>query len=147
MQISETTPLGSKILAETLPLILMIDDADSDIELMQEALRSCGIGVRMVAASTTREALGALRLLASNVMPRLIILDLGLPGQRGDVILGEFVVNPAWKDIPILVLTGSERETDRIQSLARGAKEYVVKPDGFSGYQELAQHLRTYLQD
>jgi len=145
MHITETTPLGSKALSDTLPLILMIDDAESDIELLQEALRSCQIAVRFIAAADALQAFSALRLLSAAVIPALIIIDLGLPVQRGDVILTEIAVNPSFKDIPTLVLTGSERETDRIQALARGAREYVIKPGTFEGYQALAMHIKRYL--
>ena len=145
MHITETTPFGSRALSDTLPLILMIDDAENDIELLQEALRSCQIAVRFIAAANAIQAFSALRLLSSAVSPALIILDLGLPVQRGDVILSELAVNPSLKDVPTLVLTGSERETDRIQALARGAREYVIKPSTFEGYQALALHIKRYL--
>jgi CheY-like chemotaxis protein len=145
MHITDTTPLGVKHLNPQLPLVLMVDDDPGDVHLLREALREGDVHVRLLAASDATQAMGALRLAPQQGAPRLIILDLGLPGIRGDRLLSAFGANTPWAAVPKVVLTGSVRPVDREESIALGAAAYFVKPPAFQGYLELVGELRKYL--
>ena len=72
--------------------------------------------------------------------PDIVLLDLGLPD--GD---GKDVIRRAreWSDVPIIVLSARERETEKIESLDLGADDYVNKPFNVG---ELLARMRTALR-
>ena len=84
-------------------------------------------------AATGREALRC----ATERLPDLVILDLGLPDIDGiEVIHGL----RGWTEVPILVLSGRPGSTDKVQALDAGADDYVTKPFGMD---ELLARLRA----
>src|SRR6202166_5471978 len=72
--------------------------------------------------------------------PDMVLLDLGLPD--GD---GKDVIKRAreWSDVPIIVLSARERETEKIEALDLGADDYINKPFGVG---ELLARMRTALR-
>jgi len=60
--------------------------------------------------------------------PDILLLDLNIPGRDGFEVCEAIRANPAWKRIPILVLTGKDRDADRSKALALGADDYLTKP-------------------
>src|SRR5207245_8359535 len=90
----------------------------------------------MTTAGTVAEALKRIAAEA----PDLVLLDLGLPD--GD---GKDVIRRArqWSDLPIIVLSARERETEKIEALDLGADDYVNKPFNVG---ELMARMRTALR-
>ena len=77
---------------------------------------------------------------ATKRRPDLVILDLGLPGIDGvDVLWGL----RGWTDVPIIVLTVRDRESDKVVALDAGADDYITKP--FS-LEELTARVRARLR-
>jgi CheY-like chemotaxis protein len=144
MHITETTPTGTQRLSQ-LPLVLLVDDDPADARLVREALREREVHVRLMTARDAAQAFGALRLVPTNSLPRLIICDLGLPGIRGTFVLREFAAHAGWNAVPKVMLTSSEREFDRAEALAFGAAAYFVKPRDLDGYLRLADELKKFL--
>jgi DNA-binding response OmpR family regulator len=70
----------------------------------------------------------------------LVLLDLGLPDVDGMVLCGEL---RARSDVPIIVVTAREAESDRVRALDFGADDYVAKPFGFD---ELLARMRAVLR-
>lgn len=60
--------------------------------------------------------------------PKLVLLDIGLPGMNGIKLLQHIRTRPLWKKTPILMLTGSTDVEDVKVSLSAGANDYIVKP-------------------
>jgi CheY-like chemotaxis protein len=145
MHITETTPLGVRSQHPQLPLVLLVDDNPGDIQLLREAFREGEVHVRLMAAHDATQAFGALRLLPPQGAPRLIILDLGLPGIHGSRLLHEFGAHTPWGTVPKVVLTASSRAADREESIALGAAAFFVKPPRLAGYLELVGELKRYL--
>lgn len=65
---------------------------------------------------------------ASGVIPALVILDVMLPYVNGFELLALIRKSPAWKDVPVLMLTAKSREGDIVRALDEGASDYVTKP-------------------
>ena len=60
--------------------------------------------------------------------PDLILMDVVMPGMSGFQATRKLMRNPDTRDIPILMLTTKDQESDRAWGLRNGAREYFVKP-------------------
>ncbi len=76
--------------------------------------------------------------------PRLVILDLKLPRVSGLEVLRRLKASPRTKRIPIVVMTSSQEESDRIKSYDLGADGYVVKPVDFEDFMKAVDHLGLF---
>jgi two-component system KDP operon response regulator KdpE len=114
--------------------VLVVDDEAAILRFLKPALEANGYD--MVSAGTVAEAT---KLIAAE-SPDIVLLDLGLPD--GD---GKEVIKRAreWSDVPIIVLSARERETEKIESLDLGADDYVNKPFNVG---ELLARMRTALR-
>ncbi len=114
--------------------VLVVDDEAAILRFLKPALEANGY--EMTSAGTVAEALK--RIAAES--PDVVLLDLGLPD--GD---GKDVIRRAreWSDLPIIVLSARERETEKIEALDLGADDYVNKPFNVG---ELMARMRTALR-
>ncbi len=116
------------------PQLLLVEDEESIGTLVRAYLEQSGFRVEWVRSG--EEAL----LNLDKVNPRLVLLDIGLPGQDGfDVCRGIRARSP----VPILMLTARDEEADRVVGLEIGADDYVTKP--FSP-RELAARVKAVLR-
>jgi two-component system KDP operon response regulator KdpE len=99
--------------------ILVIDDEPSDVTLIQMILGQQGY--RCLGASSGMEGIRT----ATASEPNLVILDLGLPDLNG-VEVARTIREQSM--VPIIVLSVSSREQDKISALDGGANDYVMKP-------------------
>jgi len=67
-------------------------------------------------------------LINSMIPPKLVLLDIGLPGMNGIKLLKHIKTREFLKKTPILMLTGSTDSDDVRNALGSGAKDYIVKP-------------------
>jgi two-component system KDP operon response regulator KdpE len=113
---------------------LVIDDEVAILRFLKPALEANNYD--MTSAGTVAEGLKRIAAEA----PDIVLLDLGLPD--GD---GKDVIRRAreWSDIPIVVLSARERETEKIEALDLGADDYVNKPFNVG---ELLARMRTALR-
>ena len=114
--------------------VLVVDDEAAILRFLKPALEANGYD--MTSAGTVAEALK--RTAAES--PDIVLLDLGLPD--GD---GKDVIRQArqWSDLPIIVLSARERETEKIEALDLGADDYVNKPFNVG---ELMARMRAALR-
>lgn len=114
--------------------VLVVDDEAAILRFLKPALEANGY--EMTSADSVAEAT---KRIAAN-SPDIVLLDLGLPD--GD---GKDVIRRAreWSDVPIIVLSARERETEKIESLDLGADDYVNKPFNVG---ELLARMRTALR-
>ena len=114
--------------------LLLVEDEESIGSLVRAYLEQTGYRVAWVRSG--EEALSTLEILR----PRLVILDIGLPGADGfDVCRGI----RSRSDVPIVMLTARDEEADRVAGLEVGADDYVSKP--FSP-RELAARVNAVLR-
>ncbi|MGK2956043.1 MAG: response regulator transcription factor [Solirubrobacterales bacterium] len=116
------------------PRVLFVEDEDSISEPFTRSLEKAGF--ETVNAKTASSALQ----LFEETSPDLILLDLSLPDGDGRDVCVEI---RGHSDVPILMLTASGTETDRVVGLELGADDYVVKP--FSS-REVISRIRAILR-
>jgi DNA-binding response OmpR family regulator len=116
------------------PQLLLVEDEESIGTLISAYLEKSGYRVAWVRSG--EDALASL----DRVRPRMVILDIGLPGQDGfDVCRGI----RARSTVPIVMVTARDEEIDRVAGLEVGADDYVTKP--FSP-RELAARIKAVLR-
>ena len=108
-----------------LPLIVVADDDTDDQELLAEALRETGYSFKLETVEDGDELVQALE---GGLSPSLIILDLHMPRMHGLVALEKIRANPAFRRIPIIVMTTSWSEEDIERAYDLGAQSFVIKP-------------------
>ena len=114
--------------------ILIVDDEPKIVRLVSDYLEAAGFGV--LAAGSGEEALMRVR----TERPDLVVLDLGLPGLDGLDVTRTLRRDG---ELPVIMLTARDDETDRIIGLELGADDYVTKP--FSP-RELVARVRAVLR-
>lgn len=114
--------------------ILVVDDEAQIRKFLDISLRAEGYQVLL--ASTAEEGLA----LAATQTPDLVILDIGLPDREGYDVLADL---RQWTQVPVLMLSVRNAETDKVKALDAGANDYVTKPFGI---QELMARLRALLR-
>ncbi|MDR2500954.1 MAG: response regulator transcription factor [Treponema sp.] len=77
-------------------------------------------------------------------LPRLVILDIMLPGEDGLSILKRLRANPSTRKLPVLMLTAKDSEYDTVLGLESGADDYLSKPG--TGMMELAARVKSLLR-
>lgn len=102
--------------------ILIVDDNPTNLKLARVLLTSEGYTVRV--ASEAEEALAVLR----TFRPRLILMDLQLPGMDGLELTRRLKADPETRDILIIALTAYAMKGDDERAQAEGCDGYVTKP-------------------
>ena len=102
--------------------ILIVDDNPQNLKLARVLLSGEGYEVR-----TATDAESALELLAT-FHPRLILMDIQLPGMDGLELTRRLKADPARRDIVIIALTAYAMKGDDVKALAAGCDDYVPKP-------------------
>lgn len=115
--------------------ILIVDDEIQIRKLLEIALDSNGY--KTIFAVNGKEGIA----LAANHQPDLIILDLGLPDEDGQIVLKRL---REWYKKPILILTVKNTEEEIVKALDNGANDYLAKP---FRTQELLARIRTALRN
>lgn len=117
--------------------ILIVDEEASYRELLREAFRE---SYDVLETESCKEAFS----LVSLNMPELIIIDLGMPDNKGVMLCEELKEDSDTREIPVIVMTSSTQKDDILLGLDAGASDYITKP--FSIPEVLARvesHLRT----
>lgn len=133
--------------------ILLVEDSDADYEAMIRALRKTGPLRPLYRCADGDEALDYLHRrgryadVARSPRPRLILLDLNLPGTDGHEVLRAIKGDAALRHLPVIVLSTSSAERDIAACYAEGANSYIVKPVGFDNLLRTVQHLADYWFD
>lgn len=102
--------------------ILLVDDSKTELHVLSELLTKRGYTVRT--AENGEEAVKRL----SEERPDLILMDVVMPGQNGFQLTRAITRDPQYSDIPVIICSSKNQETDRVWGLRQGAKDYVVKP-------------------
>lgn len=113
---------------------LVVDDEAAILRFLKPALEANGY--EMSSAATVAEAV---KRIAADA-PDIVLLDLGLADGDGKDVIRKV---RAWSDVPIIVLSARDRETEKIDSLDLGADDYVNKPFNVG---ELMARMRAALR-
>jgi two-component system response regulator len=131
-------------------MILLVEDNPDDEALTLRALKKNNIRNEIIVARDGVEALDYLfgmgphegRDLSS--MPQLILLDLKLPRVDGLEVLRRLRADESTRRLPIVILTSSIEEQDRINGYGLGANSYVRKPVDFNQFMAAVRQLGLY---
>ena len=103
-------------------LILIIDDSPTELHLFQNMLEKNGF--RTLVADSGEEGIRQ----AQSQRPDCILMDVVMPGMNGFQATRKLTRDPATSDIPVIMITTKDQETDKIWGMRQGAVEYLVKP-------------------
>jgi len=121
--------------------LLLIDDNPTDRELFLKVLQKHSPIQRIEIAETGNQAIDLLYSTDSPIKPRLIILDLGLPGMNGIELLQTIRSKKETKAIPVIVFSGSREEEDKINTYHLGIDLYISKPIHFDQFVESVNRI------
>lgn len=102
--------------------ILLVDDSKTELHHLSEMLLKRGYQVRT--AENGEEALKRL----DEEKPDLILMDVVMPGQNGFQLTRTITRDERFADVPVIICTSKNQETDRVWGMRQGARDYVVKP-------------------
>ncbi len=106
----------------TIQKILVVDDSKTELYHLSELLGKRGYSVRT--AENGEEALRRL----NEDKPDLVLMDVVMPGQNGFQLTRAISRDPRFADVPIIMCTSKNQETDKVWGMRQGAKDYIVKP-------------------
>jgi CheY-like chemotaxis protein len=128
--------------------LLLVDDDEIDVMTVQRAFKKNNITNNLYIATNGIEALAMLRGNGNPpVVPaqrRLILLDLNMPKMGGIEFLRELRQDPAIKATPVIVLTTSNEDKDKVEAYKLNVAGYIVKPVTFSKFVEVVATLNKY---
>ncbi len=102
--------------------ILVVDDSKTELFHLSDVLGKRGYTVR-----TAENGDEALRRLGED-KPDLILMDVVMPGQNGFQLTRTITRDPRWADVPVIMCTSKNQETDKVWGMRQGARDYIVKP-------------------
>jgi len=102
--------------------ILIVDDSPTDAYLVKNMLE--GQGYQTTEASNGEEGIQK----AKEIQPNLIIMDVVMPGLNGFQATRKITKSPDTSDIPVIIVSSKNMESDRAWGIMQGAKEFLVKP-------------------
>lgn len=124
--------------------VLLVEDDQVDVMNVQRAFRKSHILNPLVVAADGEEALQLLR--NGTVPPSrlLVLLDLNMPRMSGLEFLRQLRQDNDLKHLPVVVLTTSDDERDRIEAYKLNVAGYIVKPVTFLNFMEAMATLNKY---
>jgi sigma-B regulation protein RsbU (phosphoserine phosphatase) len=120
--------------------VLIVEDNETSVMLLEGAARQLGIGRVEVA----NDGVAALRRLAFDPKPDLILLDILMPEMDGFETCRRIRLDPRLADLPVIIQTALASNQDRVQCFRAGATDVVSKP---LNLQELIARMRVHLEN
>jgi twitching motility two-component system response regulator PilH len=102
--------------------ILIVDDSPTELYVLKGIVEAAGY--HAVTASDGESGIEQ----AKSMKPDVILMDVVMPGLNGFQATRQLSRDPETSNIPIIIVTTKDQETDRTWGLRQGAKDYVVKP-------------------
>lgn len=129
--------------------ILIVEDNPQDERLILRALRKANLANIIDVVRDGQQALDYLFVEGefagrTSGMPAVILLDIGLPRLSGLQVLERLRAAPRTHLLPVVILTSSDEERDRLQSYENGANSFVRKPVEFAELAETVARLGVY---
>jgi two-component system response regulator len=131
-------------------VILLVEDNPDDVKLTMRALKKANVLNEVVVAQDGAEALeylfgtGKYAGRDVNQKPQVVLLDLKMPKVDGLEVLQRIRADEKTRLLPVVILTTSSEDKDRVGSYKLGANSYVRKPVDFNQFTEAVRQLGLY---
>ena len=131
-------------------IILLVEDNPDDVMLTQRALKKSKILNELLVAKDGIEAVeylfstGKYAGRDAKALPQVVLLDLKMPRMDGLEVLQRIRADERTKLLPVVVLTTSSEDRDRVESYKLGANSYIRKPVDFDQFVSAVQNLGLY---
>ncbi len=131
--------------------VLIADDDYDNFLLTMDAMKQAGLDCELYWVRDGEELLdylrrrGAYQSAQAAPRPNVILLDLNMPKKTGHEALEEIRSEPSLSEIPVIVLTVSNRQEDIRRSLKLGAQSFISKPSSFEVLVDFMKVLKKYL--
>ena len=102
--------------------ILIVDDSPTERYYLTDILVKNGFSV-----STAENGEDAMSKIRAD-RPQLILMDVVMPGANGFQVTRAIARDPELANVPVIICSSKNQETDRIWGIRQGAKDYLVKP-------------------
>jgi len=116
--------------------VMIVDDSPTDVQNIRNMLIKAGH--EPIEAISGQDALDRIK----KEKPDCVVMDVVMPGVNGFQATRQLARDPATSNIPIMVVSSKNQESDRMWALRQGAKDYLVKPVKEA---ELLAKLKTLL--
>ncbi len=130
--------------------ILLVEDDQQDELLILRALRKVNLANQVDVVRDGQQALdylfrqGEFAARGGSDLPTVILLDINLPRIGGLQVLERLRADPRTRLVPVVILTSSDEERDRLKSYQTGANSFVRKPLDFAEFAETVSRLGVY---
>lgn len=130
--------------------ILYVEDNPHDVEMTMRALRKHNFANRVLHVADGEAALDYLfargRWTGRDIddMPRAVFLDLKLPKVDGIEVLRAIKDDPRLHEVPVVIITSSAEESDRVETYRLGVNSYIVKPIVFESFARTIAEVGYY---
>ena len=124
--------------------VLLVEDSWGDVLLMRQALRDANLPFHLNIVTDGEDALDFLNRegkYSGAFRPDLVVLDLNLPRMDGRIFLRRIKENPVFQNIPVVILTSSQLDSDIREAQGLNADSYMVKPIDLNGFLRIARNL------
>jgi twitching motility two-component system response regulator PilH len=102
--------------------ILLVDDSKTELHFLSDLLEKRGYKIR-----TAEDGEEAMKRLGEET-PDLILMDVVMPGQNGFQLTRAITRDPRFVNVPVIMCTSKNQETDKVWGMRQGARDYIVKP-------------------
>jgi CheY-like chemotaxis protein len=128
--------------------VLVVDDEPQILTALARGLQR--VGHEVIVARNGEDALDFLFSRGDHEgrpkerKPRLIILDISLPGINGFGVVRQLRTHPDYRHTPVVILTTSDEQSDILQSYDLGANSYLCKPVDFESFADILEQVSQY---
>ena len=123
--------------------ILLVEDDDVDTMIVKRTFDELKVANQLVCRVNGKEGLEYLRN-GDNRKPCLILLDLNMPKMNGIEFMKIVKADEVLRKIPIIVLTTSKDEQDRVESFKVGVGGYMLKPTSYKKFVDTVRTINLY---
>ena len=123
--------------------MLLVEDDEVDVMSVKRSLIDLKVSNRLDVSGNGEEALEFLSE-PQNDLPCLILLDINMPKMNGIEFLRIIKQDDRFKRIPVVVLTSSREEQDKMESFGLGVSGYMVKPADYKKFVEVIRVIDLY---
>ncbi len=124
------------------PDIMIIGDSEDQIQLMKTACLMVDPSMQIISASGGEQALTDLRSRLTE-LPKVVLLDLRMPGMDGQETLSILKADPNFKRLPVCIFSNADLENEICDCYERGANFYFRKPTGLKDLKIFLTHFNA----